>query len=204
MPPVDRPPGDVASDRLDRDRFAALFEKAYAQLWLIATAIVGDRSGAEDIVQESALAAWEKHDQFQPGTNFNAWLARFVRWHALNYVRKQAGRNTHPADPRQLDLSVAEPPAETLDLKQDTAGGLPEYQLHFDDEVTRALRSVSEIGRACMLLRTVHQLSYREISQLLEIPEGTAMSQVHRTRQLLRERLKSYLVTQSTDDPSTP
>ena len=179
--------------RLNRDTFAALFQDAYSQLWLIAAAIVGDRSGAEDIVQESALAAWEKVDQFQPGTNFAAWLARFVRWHAFNYARKYSGRNTHAADPHHLDLNAGTDSTASADLETDTAGEIPDYQTHFDDEIVRALRSVSHISRACMLLRTVHQLSYREIAELLEIPEGTAMSHVHRTRQALRDRLKGYM-----------
>ena len=53
----------------------------------------------------------------------------------------------------------------------------------------RALNSVSDIARACLLLRTIEQMEYAEISRLLAIPEGTAMSHVHRARQHLRERL---------------
>jgi RNA polymerase sigma-70 factor (ECF subfamily) len=181
----------AAPDRLDPDRFAALFQDAFGQLWLIAAAIIGDRVGAEDIVQEAALAALDKLEQFHPGTNFNAWLARFVRWHAFNYVRKQTGRNTLPADPHQLDLNSARDATELPSLKTDLTGEIPEYQTHFDDEVVRALRAVGDTSRACMLLRTVHLLSYREIAELLEIPEGTAMSHVHRTRQVLRDRLRT-------------
>jgi RNA polymerase sigma-70 factor (ECF subfamily) len=189
----------AAPDRLDPDGFAALFQAAFGQLWLIAAGIVGDRAGAEDIVQEAAIAALEKLEQFHPGTNFNAWLARFVRWHAFNYVRKHTGRNTLPADPHQLDLNSAHEVAELPNLKNDLAGEIPEYQTHFDDEVVRALRAVSDTSRACLLLRTLHQLSYREIAELLDIPEGTAMSHVHRTRRVLRERLKN----ESTGSPAT-
>jgi RNA polymerase sigma-70 factor (ECF subfamily) len=201
MSDADRSSGADASNRLGRDEFAALFQNAYGRLWLIAAAIVGDRSGADDIVQESALAALEKLQHFQPGTNFNAWLARFVRWHAFNHARKQAGRNTHPADPHQLDLSLVDGRAEPVDLESDAAGHIPEYQTHFDDEVVNALRAIGETGRACILLRTVHQLSYREIAELLEIPEGTAMSHVHRARQSMRDRLKNYMVTQPRSSP---
>jgi RNA polymerase sigma-70 factor (ECF subfamily) len=54
-----------------------------------------------------------------------------------------------------------------------------------------ALVEVGEVPRACILLRTVEGLAYPEIAKLLGIPEGTAMSHVHRTRQLLRTRLAS-------------
>jgi RNA polymerase sigma-70 factor (ECF subfamily) len=204
MSEPDRSPAAAASDRLDRDRFAALFQHAYGRLWLIAAAIVGDRSGAEDIVQEAALAALDKLHQFEPGTNFQAWLARFVRWHALNYVRKQAGRGTHPTDPHQLDVSRGEDRAGPPSLEGDAAGQIGEYQPHYDDQVVHALQSISETGRACILLRTVHQLSYREISQLLAIPEGTAMSHVHRARHQLREHLQGYFTSQPVDESSEP
>jgi RNA polymerase sigma-70 factor (ECF subfamily) len=59
----------------------------------------------------------------------------------------------------------------------------------FDDRVMKALNSVSDIARACLLLRTIQGLSYDEIAKALEIPPGTAMSHVHRTRIVLRERL---------------
>jgi RNA polymerase sigma-70 factor, ECF subfamily len=198
----DRQANVAASGRLDPDTFAALYQKAYGKLWLIAAAIVGDRSGAEDIVQESVLAAWQRVDQFEPGTNFAAWLARFVRWNAFNHARKYAGRNTRPADPHHLDLNACQESAEALDWENDRAGEISEYQTHFDDDVVHALRSVGDLGRACMLLRTVHQLSYREIAELLEIPEGTAMSHVHRTRRILRDRLLRYLPNEPHKDSS--
>jgi RNA polymerase sigma factor (sigma-70 family) len=85
----------------------------------------------------------------------------------------------------------AAPPrrAEVGRIELSARGELPPDQEHFDDRVMRALRSVNEVARACLLLRTLEGLSYSEISRLLEIPEGTAMSHVHRTRMHLRECL---------------
>jgi RNA polymerase sigma-70 factor (ECF subfamily) len=201
MHAADRSPPSRPPDRIDRDCFAALFESAYGQLWLVAAGILGDRTGADDIVQESALVAWSKRDQFELGSNFVAWLSRFVRWHALNYVRKQAGRNTHARDPHDMDLAQSEPSVESTRLEDDQAGRLPAHQPHFDDQLSRALLSINELARACLLLRTVHHLSYREIAEMLEIPQGTAMSHVHRARQLLRERLEGQEADQSPRGP---
>jgi RNA polymerase sigma-70 factor (ECF subfamily) len=50
--------------------------------------------------------------------------------------------------------------------------------------------SLDEIPRTCLVLRVVHGLAYSEISSALDIPEGTAMSHVHRSRLALRERLR--------------
>jgi RNA polymerase sigma-70 factor (ECF subfamily) len=48
---------------------------------------------------------------------------------------------------------------------------------------------LDEVARACLLLRTVHDMPYKQIAQVLEVPEGTAMSHVHRARQAMRQRL---------------
>jgi RNA polymerase sigma-70 factor (ECF subfamily) len=52
--------------------------------------------------------------------------------------------------------------------------------------------------RACLLLRIVHQQRYREISEMMELPEGTVMSHVHRAKNALRRRLSP------SDAKSTP
>ena len=48
------------------------------------------------------------------------------------------------------------------------------------------MKRLEETARTCLLLRTLRDMPYREISLLLDIPEGTAMSHVHRARQAMR------------------
>jgi RNA polymerase sigma factor (sigma-70 family) len=67
----------------------------------------------------------------------------------------------------------------------------------FHRKLWGALAEVNETARICLLLRTLENLEYSHISRLLGIPEGTAMSHVHRTRKQLREKLMS-----STDEYS--
>ncbi|MEO0587563.1 MAG: RNA polymerase sigma factor, partial [Planctomycetota bacterium] len=62
-------------------------------------------------------------------------------------------------------------------------------QLAFDDAVVAALGGLEPTARACLLLKTVHGHSYAEIGQMLGVPEGTAMSHVHRARKRMRETL---------------
>lgn len=177
-------------DALDSAAFARQFCAVHKRLWLLATGLVGDRTQADDIVQEATLIAWCKLTEFQPGTNFAAWLAEIVRRCAMNHLRKQRTRNTLPTDPNSMDQlgvspAVAQPP--TIE----SGGDLSEYQSHFDDEILHALGTLSPEARCCLLLRVVHQLSYAEISEFLQLPEGTAMSHVHRTKSAMRQQLQS-------------
>jgi RNA polymerase sigma-70 factor (ECF subfamily) len=120
-------------------------------------------------------------------------MAKIVRLVALNHTRKQRGRQTSTLDPMAMDKTNAarETRAEWTDMHLGAKGELPPGQEHFDDRVLSALNGVADVPRACLLLRTVEGMPYAEISQVLDIPEGTAMSHVHRTRRWLRERLRS-------------
>lgn len=175
----------------DPEQFAARFRDAYPRLHLVAQGIIGDRTHAHDIVQEAAVIALEKADQFQAGASYAAWLAGIVRRCAWNYASKVRGRKTAPTDPDLLART------KEADLRSGMSwpisgqtGQLAEMQQDFDDEVLRALSEIAEDARCCFLLRAVQNLSYAEISDLMQVPQGTAMSHVHRARQKLRRLLE--------------
>lgn len=170
--------------------FAAQYQASYRLLWLIAAGILGGSYGADDVVQEAAVQALSRIDQFTPGTNFVAWMAQTVRYVGFNHARKRRrSRSTslESADVESPKLSY-EPP-ESGDLRLGGRGEIPAGQRHFDDRLMRALEGIGEVPRSCLLLRTVEGMEYSEIAKLLGIPEGTAMSHVHRSRQYLRRRL---------------
>lgn len=177
------------------DEFAVHFQRAARVLWLIAVGVVHDTALAEDVVQEAAIIAFRKFDQFKPGTNFTAWMAQTVRYVALNESRREQRRTAvsldqtegdgfknagHPRSPlHESSLAIESNMRERADMND------------LDESLKTALAEVNPIARACLLLRTVDGLEYSQISSLLSIPEGTAMSHVHRTRKFLRERLAS-------------
>jgi RNA polymerase sigma-70 factor (ECF subfamily) len=183
-------------DATDPHQFAARFSECYSRLAVIAAGVAGDSSAAEDIVQDAAVIAFQKVAEFRPGSNFAAWLAEIVRRCALNHRRKSKGRRTYATDPSvlvRLDKAAVQP-GGGLDYEAvaTTRGELAADQTVFDDELVSALNELSEDARCCLLLRTLEHLSYAEISAIMQIPEGTAMSHVHRSRTALREKLTRH------------
>lgn len=177
------------SSPLTPGEFSARFAAASRTLWLIAAAVLGRRDGADDVVQESAVIGLQKVNEFLPQTNFAAWMGGIVRNVARNQARKSIRRQTGAADPATLDQSrqaVAEPPKPPA---FDRDGRLSVDQKVFDDRLMAALNELEEVPRVCLLLRTLHDQPYREIAGVLGIPEGTAMSHVHRARATLRRLL---------------
>jgi RNA polymerase sigma-70 factor (ECF subfamily) len=168
--------------------FAAQFRASFRVMWLVAVGIVGDSDIAEDVVQESAIVALRKLGQFERGTSFRAWAGRIVRNVALNALRSERRRHM------VLNRQPAEAPASNApgSHRHDPLQALPlaEYAVsELDGRVVAALEGLGDIARACLVLRTVGDLQYSEIASLLDIPEGTAMSHVHRSRHQLRQRL---------------
>ena len=168
---------------LTAEEFSVRFQSGARVLWTLAAGLLGDGAEAEDVCQEAFLAAYGKRDQFDPGTSFLAWMGRFVRNVAANELRKRARRQTASTDPLVLDRETAFAGAATR----------PEHELYdheeFDERLLSGLRELGDVPRSCLLLRTLRELSYAEIAALLEVPEGTAMSHVHRARLALRAKL---------------
>lgn len=180
---------------LTPEEFAERFPSAARSLWLVAVGVLGAgaRERAEDALQEACVIALEKLDQFDARTSFEAWMGSIVRYVALNMGRSRQRRATSPTEPAQLDVypTRAEVPQADAGLL-DEVGELTQDQDAFDDAVQGALLDLKPVARACLLLKVVRGLEYREIAALLGVPEGTAMSHVHRARAALRERLDAH------------
>lgn len=165
-------PADAAP--LTPAAFAARFRESSRVLWCVAAAVLGDRHQAEDVLQEAAMTALGKLDTFRHEASFVAWMSGYVRYVALNQRRKRQRQ----ADILRRDASSMGP---SEGAEPDTPG--------FDANVLRALDSLGETARTCLLLKTVLELDYTEISELLEIPPGTAMSHVSRARGRMQKLL---------------
>ena len=171
---------------LSRHGFAAELEACSRTLWCIAAAVLGNREHVNDVLQEAAMIAMAKLSQFDADTNFRAWMARIVRNVALNHAR-QLRRTTVSVDPRTLESVIADN-GQGRPAPVSGRGELLATE-DFDDRVLAGLQTLDETARACLLLRTVLDMPYREIALALDIPQGTAMSHVHRARRELRQRL---------------
>lgn len=163
------------------------------------------------------MIALGKLDAFEAGTSVQAWLAQIVRYVALNHRRRDQRRRDQrrpgqrradqwPQIQTSRDRAPGLEPTPRLSLVGEDPepvgvsprGELVPGQRHFDDAVVAALDQLGDTARACLLLRTVMDLDYREIGEILGIPEGTAMSHVHRARSRMRRTLGAARVEGST------
>lgn len=175
--------------------FAELARSCYPLLWGIAMGMTGNRADAEDVVQESLLIGFRKRESYTPGTRFEAWMATIVRNVANNTRRKKTRQRGEPLFETEAKTGPAKP-ANTPEAMAHGAFDADANQ--FDDKLAEALQHLAPDARACLLLRTLHDMDYQSIADLMGMPKNTALSHVHRARQTLRD-----ILSRSTEDAPT-
>ena len=145
------------------------------RLFRLAMWFEGDRSEAEDLVQETMMQALRSFHRFQPGTNCRAWLTTILQNLRKNR-RRARSRSPLVEDP---DDRIAEAVPFVPPVPQQLT----------DEEVLGALKRIPAAFQEVVVLSDVEDLTYREIADALEIPLGTVMSRLHRGRALLRSEL---------------
>jgi len=148
----------------------------------LARRLVRDWSLAEDVVQDAYERAWKYYATFRGGCA-RAWLLGIVRnaaYSSLAALRRRievplGGEASGGGDGVAIDAPEPGPgPEALLAQRQDLAS------LH------RGLAALPAGWRQCVFLREVRGASYKEVARIMEIPLGTVMSRLARTRQTLQ------------------
>jgi RNA polymerase sigma factor (sigma-70 family) len=138
--------------------------------------LVQNDQDAHDMVQEAYLRAFRFFSGMREATS-RAWLLRIVRNVCYDHLRKRQVPDS--SDSQQEDLPDTNPsPEAALQTKSEIAA------------VRSALANLPEDFRTVLVLREMEELSYREISEITQVPIGTVMSRLARGRQHLADALK--------------
>lgn len=162
------------------------------QLFSTALRMTRNRSDAEDLVQETYIKGWRSFHTFQEGTNLRAWLFRIMTNTYINKynAQKRKGAEVELDDVEELFLYKR---LGSIDQSQLSSSAEDQMiELFTDDEVKNALEALPEDFRMPVLLSDVDGFSYKEISEMLEIPIGTVMSRLHRGRKAMQKMLYEY------------
>jgi len=140
-------------------------------LWRFCLSLTGQRTSAEDLLQNCCVRIIEKQQQFTPGTRFDHWAFRIARNQWLNEVRSQKYRNgvEQTVDVEQHLVSSETSPAMTL----------------YYTEVINAVIALPEAQRSTVILVYVEGFSYADAAKILDIPIGTVMSRLSAARKRL-------------------
>ncbi|MFH6984003.1 sigma-70 family RNA polymerase sigma factor [Marinoscillum sp. 108] len=179
------------SDKERKNIFDNEFLPHLDAMYNFAYRLTFDQDDAKDLVQDTFMKAYRFINSFQQGTNAKAWLYRILKNSFINDFRKRSKQ------PAKVDYQEVEnfynsedvDESRTVDLRIDAVKDM------IGDEVSNALNALAVDFRTVIILCDLEGFTYEEMAKILDIPIGTVRSRLHRARNLLKEKLKSYALT---------
>ena len=170
----------------DATAYRGLVEKYQGRVYAMVYGMVRNREDAKDIAQDAFVKAFRNLKSFRLESSFYTWLYRIAMNLAIDHTRKQKRQATSGFD-------------EAVGAR-DGDGGI--HEIHHQDSprkalerkqlyavIMEALDKLPTEQKQIVLLREVEGLSYKEIADVMEIPEGTVMSRLYYARKKLQKLL---------------
>ena len=180
----------------DAQAFSQLVRRWEPAIQRLCTRMLGDEHRGEDIAQETFARLFAKRKEYQPKAKLSTFLWRMALNLCYDELRRRKRRPEGPLDEDQLEqvaehpsFKVIAPGADVLLLEREQGELVREAVLH-----------LSEAYRSVVILRHFENLKFREIAEVLGIPEGTvksrmaeALSKLHQSLAHLFEQKESPL-----------
>lgn len=174
----------------DPSAYRFLVERYQGRVYAMLCGMTRDREEARDLTQDTFVRAFHNLDRFRLESSFYTWLYRIAMNLAIDHSRKHSRVKSS-----EFDDGVATKGADgVLDPghhAMNPARALERKRLHA--KLHEALETLSPEHRQIILLREVEGLSYKEISEVLELPEGTVMSRLFYARKRLQSALREEM-----------
>jgi RNA polymerase sigma factor (sigma-70 family) len=170
--------GDQVS-KVSRDQFERIVFPHLKSAYNLARWLTRNEHDAEDVVQEASLRALRSFKSFQTGRDSRAWFLAIVRNTCFTWLQQNR--------PRERLMPLEDDPPSAIETVLD-----PEAMLisKANSELVReAIEELPLAYREVLVLRELEDLSYKEISKLIDLPLGTVMSRLSRARKELYVRL---------------
>lgn len=152
-----------------------LYRLYHKKIYYYALYLTNDPLLAEDVTQEVFIIAYNKIDQLKDSDKVGAWLNRITTNTSYDFLRRR-----NKLVPVYNDVNRHR-------KDQNAENALLSIELQFDIE--SALMSLSQEHQEVIYLKYIRGLTSRQISELLEIPEGTVKSRLRKARETVANRI---------------
>ncbi|MEO8271931.1 MAG: RNA polymerase sigma factor, partial [Aureliella sp.] len=152
----------------DHDAMGRLYERCSGRVYALMVRLVG-RQDADDAMQLAFMQIFRKLDRFSGGSKLETWIYRVATNEALQLLRRRKRENI-----------------KTLNWEPESKVCQSGLRLEDAEILDAGLAKLDHELRAVLTLKEVQELSYAEIAEILDIPEGTVGSRLNRARRELR------------------
>lgn len=155
----------------DMPAFEAIYKALSGFVYSIALRISTNSADAEDITQEVFLKIYDNLARFEFRSSFKTWVYRITFNTALNFIKRTKKDAEKSADNQTLDTLNFNPQGFAQARGED-----------FGNLVQSLLKMLNAEQRACIILREIEGLSYKDISKTLNVNINTVRSRLKRAR----------------------
>ena len=163
--------------------FVALLTSGQAAIAVVVRALMPGEPSAEEVVQQTNAKLWEKRNEFELGTNFQAWASAIARYEVLNYRKKQA-RDARLTFSDELEQTIADEVPQML-------SDLPQQQL----ALRKCLAELKAESRELLLARYRGEESISQLATKLNRSVGGVRVTLSRLRDTLLKCIERRLET---------
>lgn len=172
----------------DQYAFRTLVERHQSSMLNLIYRFIGDIAKSQDLAQEVFLRVWQTAKRYEPKAKFTTWLYRIATNLCLNELKASRRKkwirlfhvDTEGQDRGGEDFSDESPSPEEMLLTRER-----------DREITEALQSLPENQRMAIILKRYDDLSYEEISRILNCSVSAVESLLVRAKRNLQQKLKT-------------
>jgi len=169
----------------DMEAFEHLVRRYQQSIYYICRRMTGVHQTADDMSQETFIKAYFSLSRFKDEMNFFSWLRKIAINNSLNYLKSHKREELLG----ERENTITENASSTLqELPQETL-----LRNRLEQKFRKALDALPADQKTIFMLRFYQNLSYKEIAQSLNLPNGTVMSRLNRARKKLRSLMADYL-----------
>ena len=173
------------------NEFVKLYER---RVFALVYRMLGNRAEAEDLAQEVFVQVFKAIGTFRGESKLSTWVYRIavnLCKNRLKYLKVRHEGEKDALDEMAERAPLAEASSHTVSQIERPDEMVAGKQIEVI--VQRAILSIDETFRECLVLRDVEELSYEEIGQITGLAEGTVKSRIFRARAMLREIVEREL-----------
>ena len=181
---------DLFKNNEDRDAYTEIAIRFKDKLKSFAFRYTNDDALAEDLVQETLIKVYKKKHLYKPMGKFSTWIYTIIQNLAITEIRKKSRRGTFTF------TELGNDDVEFIAKSPDNNNNADNMNDKNDNQIIHeSLQELDIEFRNIIIFRDIQELSYDEISKIIQIPLGTVKSRINRGRLKLKEIIKKKGVT---------
>lgn len=171
----------------DGEAYRVLVERYQERIYYVCYGFVRNQEDARDLAQEAFVKAYRNLPRFQFRSKFYSWLARIASNLCIDWLRRKKVRKAELFEEGMASRESGGA-LHAIHYKNDPSRSAEDAELRI--RLLEAIEALPDQQRQAIILREIDGMAYKEIAEVMEIPEGTVMSRLYYARKKLQRALE--------------